>query len=126
MVITCVTSRAMRLEDFSITMFLFGFCCFVARRSLPILMMSDNASTYTSAAEELTRLFTLEEFSTVLDREGTKWKFIPKKAPWFWERLIGLTKMAIKKTLGRAHTDLVTLQTVVSEVEAMLNDHLLI
>jgi len=30
--------------------------------------------------------------------------------------------MAIKKTLGRAHIDLVALQTVVSEVEAMLYD----
>ncbi|XP_065886661.1 uncharacterized protein [Dysidea avara] len=30
--------------------------------------------------------------------------------------------MAIKKTLGRAHINLVTLLTVVSEVEAMLND----
>ena len=85
-------------------------------------MMSDNANTYASAAEEVTRLFKSEELSTVLGREGTKWKFIPKKAPWFggfWERLISLTKMAIKKTLGRAHIDLVTLQTVVSKVEPM-------
>jgi len=38
------------------------------------------------------------------------------------ERLIGLTKMTIKKTLGRAHFNLITLQTVVSKVEAMLNE----
>jgi len=53
------------------------------------------------------------------------WKFIPKKAPWFrsyWERFIGLTKMAVKKTLCRAHVNLVTLQTVIAEVEATLND----
>jgi len=31
--------------------------------------------------------------------------------------------MAVKKTLGRAHINLVTLQTVITEVEAMLNDH---
>jgi len=128
MLFTCATSRAVHLEvvtDLSTTTFLLAFRRFVSRRSLPILMMSDNASTYTSTAEELERLFTSEELSTVLGREGTKWRFIPKKAPWFggyWERLVGLTKMAIKKTLGRAHIDLVALQTVVSEVEAMLND----
>jgi len=38
-----------------------------------------------------------------------------------WE-IDWLTKMAFKKTLGRAHINLITLQTVVSEVEAMLND----
>jgi len=125
---TCATSRAVHLEvvtDLSTTTFLLAFRRFTSRRSLPVVMMSDNASTYTSAADELTRLFTSEELNTVLGREGTKWQFIPKKAPWFggyWERLIGLTKMAIKKTLGRAHINLETLQTVVVEVEAILND----
>ena len=54
------------------------------------------------------------------------WKFIPKRASWlggYWERLIGLTKMVVKNTLGRAHVNLVTLQTIIDEVEATLNDH---
>ena len=61
----------------------------------------------------------------VLNREGVTWKFIPKKAPWFggfWELLVGLTKSAIKKVLGRAHISLQVLQTIVVEVEALLND----
>jgi len=33
--------------------------------------------------------------------------------------------MAIKKTLGRAHINLVTLETIVVEVETILNDRLL-
>ena len=46
-------------------------------------------------------------------------------SPWFggyWERLIKLTKIAIKKTLGRAHINLTTLETIVIEVETILND----
>ena len=39
----------------------------------------------------------------------------------FWERLIGLTKQAIRKTLGRL-ISLDQLQTVVVEIESMLND----
>ena len=125
---TCATSRAIHLEvvtDLSTISFLMAFRRFAARRSLPQVMMSDNATTYTSAAEELTNLLKSEEIRTVLDREGIVWKFIPKKAPWFggyWERLIGLTKTCIKKTLGRAHIMLLTLQTVTVEVEALLND----
>ena len=45
--------------------------------------------------------------------------------PWFggfWERLIGLTKTSLKKTLGRTHVTLEGLQTVIVEVEALLND----
>ena len=40
----------------------------------------------------------------------------------FWERLIGLAKSTIKKLLGRAAVNLCTLQTIVVEVEAILND----
>jgi len=64
----------------------------------------------------------------VLGWKGIEWKFIPKN-PWFggyWERLIGLTKASIKKTLGRVHITLPTLQMIITEVEAVLNDTLLI
>ncbi|XP_065911201.1 uncharacterized protein [Dysidea avara] len=83
---TCATSRAIHLEvvtDLSTTTFLLAFRRFVARRSLPVVMMSDNATTYSSAAEELSKLLTSEEIATTLGREGTVWKFIPKRAPWF-------------------------------------------
>lgn len=102
-----------------------AFRRFTAWRSLPQLMMSDNATTYTSAAAELTNSLNSEKIRSVLGRKGIMWKFIPKKAPWFrgyWERLIGLTKNSIKKTLGRAHISLLTLQTVIVEIEALLND----
>ena len=40
----------------------------------------------------------------------------------WWERLIGLTKSTLKKVLGRARISLTTLQTLVVQVEAVLND----
>lgn len=40
----------------------------------------------------------------------------------FWERLIGLTTTTLKKVLGRASVNLTTLQTIVVEIEAILND----
>jgi len=56
-----------------------------------------------------------------LNGQGASWKFIP----WyggFWKRLIKLNKSCLKKVLGRAHINLLTLQTLVVEVEATLND----
>ena len=80
-------------------------------------MMSDNATPYTLAAEELTELLSSKEIRTALGRKGIESKFILKKAPWFggyWERLIGQTKASIKKMLGRTHITLLTLQTIIT------------
>ncbi|PFX23152.1 hypothetical protein AWC38_SpisGene12298 [Stylophora pistillata] len=44
------------------------------------------------------------------------------KTGGFWERLIGLTKKAVRKTLGRASVTFVELQTPVVEIKATLND----
>ena len=114
---TCATSRAIHLEvvtDLSTETFLLAFQHFVGRRSTPRLMVSDNATTFQAAAEELKTLSSSEEVRAVLNREGVTCRFIPKKAPWFggfWEHLIDLTKSAIKKVLGRAHVSLQVLQT---------------
>ena len=70
-------------------------------------------------------MFTSTELSEALAHKGCECKFIPKRAPWFggfWEHLIGLTKKTLKKTLGRSHVTLESIQTIVVEVEALLND----
>ena len=88
-------------------------------------MISDNASTYQSAADELTKLFDSSQLTSELGNRGIQWKFIPERAPWyggFWERLIGLTKLSLKKVLGKTSIALDELQTIFAEIEAVLND----
>ena len=125
---TCATTRAIHLEivqNLTAETFLLAFRKFAGRRSLPRIMISDNGSTYLSAAEELRSLMKSPEVKEELGKRGVTWKFIPKRAPWyggFWERLVGLTKTAIKKVLGRRHVSLPTLETIVVEIEAVLND----
>ncbi|XP_065896204.1 uncharacterized protein [Dysidea avara] len=125
---TCATSRAIHLEivtDLTVETFLLAFRRFASRRSLPQILVSDNASTYLAAADELQQLLQSERLTETLGRKGVQWKFIPKRAPWYggwWERLIGLTKMCLKKVLGRSKISLVVLQTLIVEVEATLND----
>jgi len=70
-------------------------------------------------------LFSSDALLESLAHKGVEWKFIPKRAPWFggfWEHLIGLTKSTLKKTLGRTYATLESLQTVIVEIEALLND----
>ena len=105
--------------------FLLAFRRFANRKSLPRKMLSDNASTYLAAVEDLQKLFKSDTLKETLGCQNITWHFIPKCAPWyggFWERLIGMTKQTVKKTLGRAFITLPQLETIVVEIEAMLND----
>ena len=125
---TCASTRAVHLEvvtDLTVPTFIEAFRRFASRKSLPKLLISDNASTYQSAAEELLKLLKSPLLETHLSNRAVQWRFIPKRAPWyggFWERLIGLTKITLKRVLGRALVPLSELQTIVVEIEAILND----
>lgn len=94
---TCASTRAVHLEvvpNLSEDSFMLAFRRFVSRRSLPRLMLSDNATTYIAASNHLQKLFASTSVQDSINCRGTEWKFIPKRAPWFggfWERLIGLT-----------------------------------
>ena len=55
---TCVNTRAVHLEVVAdlTEKFVQAFCRFVGRKSLPQLMISDNASTFQSAAKEIEKI----------------------------------------------------------------------
>ena len=63
--------------------FLQAFHHFASRKSLPEKMISDNASTYLSAAEELKGLFLSLSLKEAFSRRGVDWQFIPKRVPWY-------------------------------------------
>ena len=125
---TCATTRAVHLEvvqNLSVPTFIQCFRRFVSRKSLPRLLISDNASTFVAGSKEIQRLSDCKDLKESLSKHGVEWKFIPKRAPWyggFWERLIGLTKTSLKKVLGRSQIDMDTLQTIIVEIESTLND----
>ena len=127
---TCATTRAVHLEvvkNLSVETFLLAFCRFFSRKSLPQVVISDNASTYLLAAEELinNKLLNSVELETAMERREVVWRFITKRALWhggYWERFIGLTKTALKRVFGRAHINLITLQTLVVEIENILKN----
>ena len=125
---TCAVSRAIHLEivhDNSCNEFMMAFRRFASRKSLPSKIISDNASCFTSASRELKQLFNSPELQEAIAEHGVEWHFIPKRSPWyggFWERLIGIVKNTLRKVLGRAFVTENELNTLLTEIEASIND----
>ena len=56
-----------------------------------------------------------EEVQNYASDVGIKWNFIVELAPWmggFYEKLVGLAKRALWKTLGRKLLTLIQMQTL--------------
>ena len=121
--ITCASSRAVHLEvtqTLSVPSFMRAFKRFVARRSTPTVIFSDNGRTFKGASEEVKEFvsFLCQEFA----HPGVKWKFSVELAPWFggfWERLVRSVKEPLRKVLGRQVIAYDELVTTVTEVEAV-------
>lgn len=95
-----------QVNDLSEHSFLQAFRRFAGRKSMPKLIISDNAPTFKSAATYLKHLFESKSIQEKLTNMRVNWKFITKAAPWyggFWERLIGITKFILKKIIGRSY-----------------------
>ena len=125
---TCGVTRAIHLEvveNMTSGAFIDALRRITSRHSIPRVIYSDIASTFVSASNILTQFFKQPDVAKELSNMRTTWKFIPKRAPWYggwWERLIALTKTSLRKMVGRTKLSLVQLQTVVAQIEAILND----
>lgn len=125
---TCASMQAGHLElipALSVDSFMLGFRRFVSKHSLPRTLISDNALTFIAASNDIRKLTNSNEVHDKLNSKGTTWNFIPKRAPcfvWFYEGLIGLAKQSLRKVLGNTCVNTETLRTLLSEVEATLND----
>ena len=94
---------------------------------------SDNASQFKvvkSTVEDAWELSTTSpDTQSYLANEGIKWSFTIELAPWmggFYERLIGLVKQSLRKSIGKICLTMVQLETVVKEVEAVVNSRPLV
>ena len=111
---TCCVTRGIHLKlvtDMSTQTFLRSFKRFTARRGMPTLVISDNAKTFSSAAQYLAEL-------------KVKWSFNLEKAPlWggFFERMVQSVKRCLRKNIGSAKLSYDELSTALTEVEAIVN-----
>ncbi|KIH64373.1 integrase core domain protein [Ancylostoma duodenale] len=128
---TCMATRAVHPEvvlNNSTQEFLLAFRRFIARRSTPDYILSDNATTFVSANDTLENVIyarsSVEKLTNELANRKIVWKFITPFSPWkggFYERLVGLFKSAFRKSVGRTSLPLQQFQTLVCEIETVLN-----
>ncbi|VDP10658.1 unnamed protein product [Heligmosomoides polygyrus] len=101
---------------------------FLARRGRPDLVYSDNSTTFHAAEKTIAEvIYEPSAWRTVSNYVSSRkiiWKFITPLSPWkggFYERMVALFKSAFKKTVGRSLLQLEVLQTVIVEIESVIN-----
>ncbi|XP_043234482.1 uncharacterized protein LOC122387896 [Amphibalanus amphitrite] len=115
---TCAVTRAVHLEltgSLSQADFLMALRRFAARRTLPSVIYSDNARTFSGADQLMQRYF---------GHLAPRWKFIVPNSPWWggwWERLVRSVKVRLRKSLGTRCLTQVEFETVLTEVESCVN-----
>ena len=120
-------TRAIHLElakDLSAETFLLLFRKFVARRSLPRLMISDNGTYFKSTAKFLLEITLEPSVQDFLGDHSMEWRFVSLRAPWqggFYEHLIGIVKDTLRKMLFKCRISSMQLETTLAEIEAVVN-----
>ena len=121
-------TRAVYLEllpDATVENLIPGLQRFIARRGRPRKIYSDNAQTFKSTAKWLMNIMRDEKIRDFLERQSIVWQFNLSKAPWWggqYERIIGLTKQAMYKVLGKAKLRYSELQELLLDIEVTLNN----
>ncbi len=131
---TCTASRALHLElvmNLTTEAFLRCLRRFIARRGQPSKIICDNAPHFLATQKVLAKEWELTWEKLTSDpavknycsNHQVKFSTIPAYSPWtggFYERLIGLTKSCLKKSVGRKLLTVDQLYTLVTEIEAVL------
>ena len=128
---TCLCVRAIHLElvsDMTSIQFLLALRRFVARRGRPTEIFCDNAPQFKLVKNTVDRLWRSviinHDIKNYFSNERIKWNFIPQLSPWaggFYERLVGIVKRSLRKSIGKVYLDIIQLQTILAEVEAVVN-----
>ena len=114
---TCATSRAVHVEltpDMYKSSFIRAFQRFVARKGKPSMVVHDNAKTFKS-----------RDVKRFMVQHDIKQRFILPASPWwggFYERLVRSVKLSLRKTLGRSLLTYEELETVLCNIESVINN----
>uniref|UniRef100_A0A1I7X6Z9 Integrase catalytic domain-containing protein n=1 Tax=Heterorhabditis bacteriophora TaxID=37862 RepID=A0A1I7X6Z9_HETBA len=129
---TCLVTRAVHLEcveNLSASAFLRALQRFIARRGVPSIIRSDQGSNFILAEYILSKINDKYHFQNTpvkgfIENEKIKWIFNPPSSRWMggvWERLVQSVKRAYIKVIGRKKLSFVEMNTIIINIEAILN-----
>lgn len=130
----CFATKACHFEvctDLSTECFLNALKRFIARRGVPKRIYSDNGTTFVSASKvvrsELNQLISKmknNEVMKFLSENSICWSFVPTYSPHFgglWESSVRVCKQYLKRIVGQSFLTLLELETLLCQVESILN-----
>ena len=128
-VFKCMTTRCVHLDlldSLNVDAFLMSLRRFIARRGKPFELLSDNGTNFVGGARELREAFEAmtPSLKEQLAEQQITFCFNPPSAPHFggaWEREVRSVKTALKVVLKDQTVSETVLQTVLVEVEGILN-----
>lgn len=130
-IFTCLSSRAVHLEvshSLDTDSCISAVRRFICRRGPVESIRSDNGTNFVGAKKELEQALAALNQSKIertLAQEGIKWNFNTPAASHqggVWERLIRSVRSVLTSVVGQQTLDDEGLQTLMCEVEAILND----
>lgn len=133
-IFVCFATKAIHIElvsDLTSEAFIGALKRFISRRGKPVCMYSDNGTTFVGACRQIKELYdmlckeqTQRDIQYFLRGQEVSWTFIPPNAPHFgglWEAAVKSTKHHLSRIVGRTHLTFEEMQTVLCEIEAILN-----
>ncbi|XP_062713798.1 uncharacterized protein LOC109415410 [Aedes albopictus] len=135
----CMSTKAIHLElvtSLTTEGFLSALHRFVGRRGNVSDLYSDNGTNFTGAAKELIELKNLlksqaleQKVNEFCQQRGTNWHFIAPRAPHqggLWESNVKSMKNHLYKSLSESHLTYEEMNTLLIQIEAILNSRPLI
>ncbi|KAK3742407.1 hypothetical protein QZH41_020716, partial [Actinostola sp. cb2023] len=95
------------------------------REGRPERIYSDNAQTFVGASKWIKTVMKDEQLNDFLATQNITWQFNLSRAPWWggqFERMVGLIKSALNKTIGNGFLWWKELEEVLLDVEVTLNN----
>ena len=133
-VFCCFVTKAVHLElvtDLTTEAFIGALKRFIARRGRCQHIFSDNATNFTGAKNKLSELEESiyskdgqEKIITASSSKGIHFHFIPPRSPHFgglWEAAVKSAKSLLKNVIAKESLTHEELETVIVEIEAILN-----
>ncbi|GFT84252.1 integrase catalytic domain-containing protein [Trichonephila clavipes] len=128
----CFVTRAIHLEilsDLTSDAIIATLKRFMSRRGKCSKIFTDNATNFVGANSQLkvfykTLNFPDQNLAAYFTEEGIEWNFIPPRAPHMgglWEAGIKSVKYHLKQALGRSRLTYEEFETVIIQVEGILN-----